>query len=496
MPGFQVRADGALALAALVHGHGRVVHHLQERHHALRFAVGALDVAAQCAHAGPVVAQAAGELRQQRVFLDRLVDAVQVVGHGGQVAAGQLRAQRAGVEQGGRARHEVERRQHFVELDGAGFAVDFVQRQAHGHAHEERLRQLDAGLAHVQEVAVVQGLQAQVVELVVALGLQGGAQAGQVVLQQLLVEQLVLDALLDELREVVGVGGGALDRHHFAADDFLEDRVQQQARGGEGVVGVLLDQRAGGQDGGLVDLVQRHAVVQVAHRLGDDGGGGDAVAQALAGRFDQALELVQVQRHALAVVEHVQRRCGGHVLLALLRTFLGAAFAVQHVGARDFMVAAAHQAELDLVLHVFDVEGAAARTRADHGADHALRQRVDGLAHAGGSRALGAVHRQEGLHHRDGDLVRFEGNDGAVAANDLVVREVLTGGRARSVLLLLRRRGDGAGGRRGVQCSLHSLPLGCAILVGWQGLAGLASALLPNGKTLYLGCLCPTSHYR
>jgi hypothetical protein len=96
VPGFQVGADRALALAALVHGHGGVVDHLQEGHHALRLAVGALDVRAQCAHAGPVVAQAAGELGQQGVFLDGLVDAVQVVGHGGQVAAGQLRAQRAG----------------------------------------------------------------------------------------------------------------------------------------------------------------------------------------------------------------------------------------------------------------------------------------------------------------------------------------------------------------------------------------------------------------
>jgi multidrug resistance efflux pump len=85
----------------------------------------------------------------------------------------------------GRRRHEVEAGQHFVELDGARFAVDLVERQAHGHAHEERLRQLDAGLAHVQEVAVVQRLQAEVVELHVALGLQGRAQALQVVLQQL-----------------------------------------------------------------------------------------------------------------------------------------------------------------------------------------------------------------------------------------------------------------------------------------------------------------------
>jgi hypothetical protein len=80
VPGFQVGADGALALAALVDGHGGVVDDLQERHDALRFAVGALDMGAQGAHAGPVVAQAAGKLGQQRVFLDGLVDAVQVVG--------------------------------------------------------------------------------------------------------------------------------------------------------------------------------------------------------------------------------------------------------------------------------------------------------------------------------------------------------------------------------------------------------------------------------
>ncbi len=64
----------------------------------------------------------------------------------------------------------------FVELDGAGFAVGLAQRQAHGHAHEEHLRQFDAGAADVQELAVVQGLQAEVAELQVALGVQGLAQ--------------------------------------------------------------------------------------------------------------------------------------------------------------------------------------------------------------------------------------------------------------------------------------------------------------------------------
>jgi hypothetical protein len=50
VPGLQVGADRALALAALVDGHRGVVDHLQEGHHALALAVGALDVRAQGAH--------------------------------------------------------------------------------------------------------------------------------------------------------------------------------------------------------------------------------------------------------------------------------------------------------------------------------------------------------------------------------------------------------------------------------------------------------------
>ncbi len=64
VPGFQVGADCALALAALVDRHGGVVDHFKERHDALALAVGALDVGAQRAYRGPVVAQAAGEFGQ------------------------------------------------------------------------------------------------------------------------------------------------------------------------------------------------------------------------------------------------------------------------------------------------------------------------------------------------------------------------------------------------------------------------------------------------
>ena len=108
VPGFQVGADRALALAALVDRNSGVVDHFQEGHDALGFAVGALDVGAQCTDRGPVVTQAASELGEQGVIADGVVDAAQVVRHGGQVARGQLRTQGAGVEQGRRGGHVVE----------------------------------------------------------------------------------------------------------------------------------------------------------------------------------------------------------------------------------------------------------------------------------------------------------------------------------------------------------------------------------------------------
>ena len=103
VPGFQVGAYGAFAFAALVDCDSRVVNHFEERHHALRLAVGALNMSAQGAHRGPIVAQAAGKLRQQCVFFDGVVNAAQVIGDRGQVARRQLRAQSACVKKGGRA---------------------------------------------------------------------------------------------------------------------------------------------------------------------------------------------------------------------------------------------------------------------------------------------------------------------------------------------------------------------------------------------------------
>ena len=333
----------------------------------------------------------------------------------------------------------------------------------------------------MQEIAVVQRLQAEVVELQVAAGVERRAQARQVELHQLLVQQFGLHALLDELREIFGVALGHLRLRDFIAQDFVADRVQQQPRGGAGVGGLLFHQRARRQDGGLEDLVHRHAVVQVAAGLGQDRLGLDVVAEAGAGRLDQRAQRRHVQRHALAAVDDVQLGRPGRRRRGLARALLRAPLPVQHVGARDLVVAAAHEAEFDVVLDVLDVEGAAAGARAQQRAHDGRGELVDRLAHAGRGRALGAVHGEEGLHQRHRDLVRLEADHGAVAADDLVA-DVSVGAGQR--VGRGQARGGGPALRGALRCGgqdrLASNPL--SDVVCWMGGATAAAAQVPGAR--------------
>ena len=81
------------------------------------------------------------------------------------------------------------------------------------------------------------------------------------------------------------------------------------------------------------------------------------------------------------------------------------------------MLAGAHQGQFNLVLDVFDVDGAAAVLVARHGRDHGIGHVRHALAdaRAGGRRA--AFHGEEGLGDGDVDLLGFETGDLAVAAD-------------------------------------------------------------------------------
>ena len=129
---------------------------------------------------------------------------------------------------------------------------------------------------------------------------------------------------------------------------------------------------------------------------------------------------------------HVRR--GRRLRLALPGALARPLFAIQHVGARHFVLARAHQGEFDLVLDVFDVEGAAVGLPAHQRVDHGLGKRLDQLANAGRRSTLAAVDREERLGHRNRDLARLEGDHGAVAADDLVLRVTLRISAARDCL--------------------------------------------------------------
>ncbi len=87
------------------------------------------------------------------------------------------------------------------------------------------------------------------------------------------------------------------------------------------------------------------------------------------------------------------------------------------------MRARAHQGELDLVLDVLDVEGPAGGLAPCERVHDRVGQPGDQFPDTGGRRALPAFDREEGLGRRDRYLPGLEADHGAVAPDDLVLRE-------------------------------------------------------------------------
>ena len=168
--------------------------------------------------------------------------------------------------------------------------------------------------------------------------------------------------------------------------------VEQQARRGVGVVGFFFDAGAGSEGQRLAELGLADAVIQIAQRGGDHfvhvGTG-----QAGAGFRHHGADARHVQRHHGAVITlDVNLRTGRHrggVGRGLGGALLGLLVAVDHVGAGNLVFAGAHQAQFDLVLNVFNVQGAAAAHVAGQRLHHLLGDVLDQIAYprAGGGRA-------------------------------------------------------------------------------------------------------------
>ena len=83
------------------------------------------------------------------------------------------------------------------------------------------------------------------------------------------------------------------------------------------------------------------------------------------------------------------------------------------------MLTGAHQGQLDLILDVLDMHGAAAGQAPGEGRRHLLGELPHPVVDTAGGGGTAPLHGQEGLGHGDHDLVWIEVGDLAVAADHL-----------------------------------------------------------------------------
>ena len=164
----------------------------------------------------------------------------------------------------------------------------------------------------MQEVAVVQRLQAEELKCQIALGLQRRGDSLQVEARQIRIEQFDPDTGLDIGREIFtvtvghvglrGIGRHAMDvGKHFGAQS-----IEQQPRTDIGIIWFLLHQRARGHHGSERQFVLADAVIDVALDFGDHRRRIDAV-QTGAGLVDDQRKACGIERHFAAIGQrHMQ----------------------------------------------------------------------------------------------------------------------------------------------------------------------------------------------
>ncbi len=422
VPDLEVGAAGARALAALVDGDELVVVQLEEGQHALALAVGPADVRAGAAHRRPRAAEPAGPLRAHGVLgdaalhdrLERVVDDVQV-------AARELRVLRARVEERRRRRAEATAPVDLVQLEHPRLAVArLAQADAHRDAQPEVLGRLDAhggrtGLVD-EQVAVVQRLHAEQLEVEVGGRVDRLREPLEVVAEQALVDAPAADAPLEQRSEGPDVrvaqpaDAVALDA---PVEHLLVHEAEQDAGREAAEVGVAIDQRACVQHDEPGEVVAADPVVDRASQLCLDRRLVEREVEARARETDPLAQLVAAPGRLTPVWltqrDRARRSCRRVRARPQQRT-LGA---VDDVALGDAHAAREDELLLHEVLHLLDrhVGGTEA---------------ADALRHAGrdrGGRRRVEPGRDEALAHRALDLRLVPGHDLAGAADQLRRRD-------------------------------------------------------------------------
>ena len=288
----------------------------------------------------------------------------------------------AGVEESRRGRAEAAALVETVESDGLIFAVGFLgEEKAHGDAHPEELGRLEAAGGFDRfvndEVAIVNGLDAEEVEFEVGGGVELGGERVEVVFLKAGGVALNGNAMGDGFFEGVDVEGFELGNtvtDDVPAEDFFVDVGELDAAGELGEVGVLLDQGFRVEDDGLVEVLLRDLVEDGTGELGLDLLGGEAELEADGGELDAEAKILAIPEGGGAVGlldhDHGGLGCGGRggstcggVLGVGERVGgvgVGAGFvaggAVEDVGLGNLKVARLHELFLHHILNFLDVD--------------------------------------------------------------------------------------------------------------------------------------------
>src|SRR5260363_7351 len=109
----------------------------------------------------------------------------------------------------------------------------------------------------MEKVAVIKRLQSQITELQIARGNERLPEHRQVKLEQFFIEKSGPDAALHKNRKIARIARGHLRMRDFFAQRFAAQNMEQNARRGPAVRGLLFDQRARRENRTVIYLLQR-----------------------------------------------------------------------------------------------------------------------------------------------------------------------------------------------------------------------------------------------
>ena len=241
----------------------------------------------------------------------------------------------------------------------------------------------------MDQITVIQGLQAEIGKLAVALGPQRLAQPRQIIFGKLMIQQAKLGAALDIPAEIERITfahlrlGGLRRRGLDKAQGLAPQLIQQQPGGDISIIGLRFQKRARAHDQRIGDIGLRHPVKQILQGLIKHQVGLNALKTG-AGLGHDRLQPGHVQRRRGAVGQADIERGGRAVVFGLGpggRPLAGVFLPINHIGARDLLFAGPHQRQLNLILNIFDMHDAALRHAPGQGIQHLAGEGFDHLMH-------------------------------------------------------------------------------------------------------------------